>query len=160
MTTTPTDSASQFLEIRAFHAADEAEVVVLWQACGLVVPWNDPVKDIHRKLCIQRDLFLVGLSSGKLVATVMAGYEGHRGWINYLAVAPEHRRQGFGRRMMDAAEERLRETGCPKINLQIRRSNSQAIDFYRSLGFLEDESISMGKRLSYSSGIDDGRIAG
>ncbi len=77
----------------------------------------------------------------------MSGYEGHRGWINYLAVAPEHRRQGLGWRMMDAAEVRLRELGCPKINLQVRRSNAQAATFYRSIGFIEDESISFGKRL-------------
>lgn len=135
------------LVIRAYETADEAAVVSLWRACGLVVPWNDPVRDINRKLRIQPEFFLVGLSHGKLAATVMAGYEGHRGWINYLAVAPKHRRQGFGCRMMDAAEERLRAVGCPKINLQIRRSNTEVVDFYRSIGFLEDDSISMGKRL-------------
>lgn len=147
MTTEPKDKGSQALEIRAFEPEDEADVVGLWRACGLVVPWNDPRKDIQRKLCVQRELFLVGLSKGRLVATVMSGYEGHRGWINYLAVAQEHRRQGFGRHMMEAAEVRLRELGCPKINLQVRRSNIQAANFYRSLGFLEDESISLGKRL-------------
>ncbi len=135
------------LDIRPFDTADEAAVVALWHACGLVVPWNDPVRDIHRKLRVQRELFLVGITGRQLGATVMAGYEGHRGWINYLAVSPDHRRQGFGRRMMDAAEERLRALGCPKINLQIRRSNTGAVDFYRSLGFGEDDSISMGKRL-------------
>ena len=135
------------LIIRAYETADEAAVVSLWHACGLVVPWNDPVRDIHRKIQVQPQFFLVGLSHEKLAATVMAGYEGHRGWINYLAVAPEHRRQGFGGRMMEAAEERLRAAGCPKINLQIRRSNTEVVDFYRSIGFFEDDSISMGKRL-------------
>lgn len=144
MSIQPKESESRPLEIRAFEADDEADVVGLWHACDLVVPWNDPVKDIQRKIHAQRDLFLVGLSNGRLVATVMSGYEGHRGWINYLAVAPEHRRQGFGRRMMDAAEVLLRDLGCPKINLQVRRSNAQAASFYRSLGFLEDESISLG----------------
>ncbi len=148
MSNQPRESESRPLEIRAFEAADEADVVGLWHACDLVVPWNDPVKDIRRKLRVQRDLFLVGLLNGRLVATVMSGYEGHRGWINYLAVAPEHRRQGLGWRMMDAAEVRLRELGCPKINLQVRRSNAQAATFYRSIGFIEDESISFGKRLS------------
>ena len=147
MSIEPLGSRTQILEIRAFEASDEADVVGLWRACNLVVPWNDPVKDIQRKLRVQRDLFLVGLVNGRLVATVMSGYEGHRGWINYLAVATEYRRQGFGRRMMDAAEALLRELGCPKINLQIRRSNAQAVSFYRSLGFIEDESISLGKRL-------------
>lgn len=71
--------------IAAYEEADEADVVALWQTCDLVVPWNDPVKDIQRKLRVQRDLFLVGFSNGRLVASVMSGYEGHRGWINYLA---------------------------------------------------------------------------
>ena len=147
MSIQPTESDSRRLEIRSFETADEAAVIGLWHECALVVPWNDPVKDIQRKLRVQRDLFLVGLSNGRLVATVMSGYEGHRGWINYPAVAPEHRRQGFGWRMMDAAEVGLRELGCPKINLQVRRSNAQAAGFYRSIGFSEDESISFGKRL-------------
>ena len=133
--------------IRAYREADQDAVVALWHECGLVRPWNDPVKDIHRKLRVQRDLFRVGILGGRLVATVMAGYEGHRGWINYLAVAREYRGRGFGRQLMDEAETRLRAIGCPKINLQIRRSNTEAIGFYRSLGFAEDDSISMGKRL-------------
>ena len=135
------------LQIRAYRESDERAVVALWRECGLVRPWNDPVKDIQRKLCVQRDLFLVGTLDGRLVATVMAGYEGHRGWINYLAVATECRKQGLGRRLMDEAEVRLRAVGCPKINLQIRSSNAEVIAFYRSLGFAVDDSLSMGKRL-------------
>ena len=133
--------------IREYRESDRDAVVALWHECGLVRPWNDPVKDIHRKLRVQRDLFRVGTLGGRLVATVMAGYEGHRGWINYLAVAREYRGRGFGRRLMDEAEARLLAIGCPKINLQIRRSNTEAIGFYRSLEFTEDDSISMGKRL-------------
>ncbi len=105
------------LVVRAYRESDQDAVVVLWRECGLVVPWNDPKKDIRRKLSVQRDMFLVGLVGTKLVATVMAGYEGHRGWINYLAVAVGSRESGFGRRMMDEAEIRLRQMGCPKINL-------------------------------------------
>ena len=135
------------MDIRPYCKADERAVVALWRDSGLTVPWNDPAKDIARKLHVQRDLFLVGSLEERIVATVMAGYDGHRGWINYLAVAPDCRRQGFGLRMMDAAEARLRAMGCPKINLQIRRSNTQAVDFYRSIGFVEDATISMGKRL-------------
>ena len=135
------------LEIRPYRESDQDAVVTLWQECALVRPWNDPVKDIHRKLRMQRDLFLVGSVDGELVATVMAGYEGHRGWINYLAVAAKHRRRGFGRRMMSAAEARLRALGCPKISLQIRDSNSDLAAYYRSLGFEEDAVLSMGKRL-------------
>ena len=135
------------LEIRPYETRDGEAVVALWRASGLVVPWNDPFEDIERKLLVQSEMFLVATLGGSLVATVMAGYEGHRGWINYLAVAPECRRQGLGRRMMDAAEARLRALGCPKINLQIRKSNVSAVGFYRSIGFIKDESISMGKRL-------------
>jgi ribosomal protein S18 acetylase RimI-like enzyme len=82
-----------------------------------------------------------------IVATVMAGYDGHRGWVNYLAVAPEHRRQGFGRLLMQQAEERLLALGCPKLNIQVRTSNAEALGFYRSLGYTQDETVSFGKRL-------------
>ncbi|MXX74114.1 MAG: GNAT family acetyltransferase [Holophagales bacterium] len=135
------------MQIRPYREADEDAVVALWHECDLVRPWNDPIKDIGRKLRIQRDLFLVGLLDGRLVATVMAGYEGHRGWVNYLAVAPDSRRAGVGRLLMDEAEARLREMGCPKINLQVRRSNAEAARFYRSIGYAEDDVLSMGKRL-------------
>ena len=138
---------SRMIEVRAYRESDQDDVVTLWRECGLVKPWNDPVKDIRRKLDVQRDLFLVGLLDGKLVATVIAGYEGHRGWINYLAVSKECREMGFGRLMMDEAEERLRAIGCPKINLQIRSSNVDVIRFYQSLGYSEDDVVSMGKRL-------------
>jgi len=143
------------LQIRAFMEADEPQVVDLWQRCGLVRPWNDPRKDIARKLRVQRDLFLVGVDGGpdaRIVGSVMAGYEGHRGWINYLAVDPERRRRGFARVLMAAAEERLRALGCPKINLQIRNDNADAIAFYRRIGFAEDASVSMGKRLERDDG--------
>ena len=135
------------MAIRAYLEADEAEVVALWTACDLVRPWNDPRKDIARKLAVQRDLFLVGRAGARLVATVMAGYEGHRGWVPYLAVDPGSRRLGLARSMMAAIEERLRRLGCAKINLQIRHDNRDAIAFYPGIGFGEDAVLSMGKRL-------------
>ena len=122
-------------------------MVALWMECGLVVPWNDPVKDIHRKLAVQREMFLVGTLESRLVAAVMAGYDGHRGWINYLAVAPDCRRMGIGRRLMNEAESMLRDLGCPKINLQVRNSNVGAVEFYRNIGYSIDDVVSMGKRL-------------
>ena len=135
------------LEIRPYAPSDEEDVVQLWTDCGLVVPWNNPYRDIQRKLTVQPDLFLVGCADGQIAATVMAGYDGHRGWINYLAVHPDHRRRGIGRRMMEEAEVRLRAAGCPKINLQVRSSNAAVIEFYRRIGFQIDDVVSLGKRL-------------
>ncbi len=135
------------MKIRTFDIEDQAAVIELWQACALVVPWNDPAKDIARKLKVGADLFLVGESSGEIVATVMGGYEGHRGWINYLAVSPQHQRKGYGRKMMHAVEQRIQLKGCPKINLQVRGTNTQAAAFYQSIGYDIENVIGLGKRL-------------
>ena len=110
------------------------------------MPWNDPKKDIYRKLNTQRDMFLVGSIGSKVVATVMAGYDGHRGWINYMAVDTANQKRGFGRRLMAEAEARLREKGCPKINLQVRNTNADVVEFYRAIGYSVDDVVSMGKR--------------
>jgi ribosomal protein S18 acetylase RimI-like enzyme len=135
------------MEIRPFVLADEGAVIALWERCGLTRPWNDPRKDIRRKLAVRPDLFLVGVLDGAVVATAMAGYDGHRGWIYYLAVAPEHQRRGLGRAIMAEAECRLRAAGCPKINLQVRTMNQGVIAFYRRLGYAVDEVVGLGKRL-------------
>lgn len=135
------------MEIRPYRANDESEVVALWQACGLVVPWNNPTRDIERKLKVNPELFLVGILMDRIIASIMGGYEGHRGWINYLAVHPDFQRQGHGREMMAVVEGELRACGCPKINLQVREGNSDAIRFYERLGYSVDPVISMGKRL-------------
>jgi ribosomal protein S18 acetylase RimI-like enzyme len=135
------------MEIRPFELADEQAVVTLWQRCDLTRPWNDPHKDIRRKLRVNPELFLVGVLDGQVVGTVMVGYDGHRGWINYLGVLPEHRRQGCARLLMEEAERRLRALGCPKINLQVRNVNRAAVEFYRRIGFVLDDVLSMGKRL-------------
>jgi ribosomal protein S18 acetylase RimI-like enzyme len=135
------------IEIRPFDPSDEASVVQLWTDCGLVVPWNDPHRDIRRKLTVQPEMFLVGCSDAQIIASVMAGYDGHRGWINYLAVHPEHQRTGVGRLMMEEVESLLRAAGCPKINLQVRSTNAQVIEFYEAIGFNTDDVTSLGKRL-------------
>lgn len=135
------------MRIRPYRADDEEGVVALWKACDLTRPWNDPRKDIARKLTVQPELFLVGEEGGKLVATLMAGYEGHRGWVNYLAVSPDCRRQGFGRVLMQEAEERLLALGCPKLNIQVRGTNAEVLGFYRALGYAQEERVSLGKRL-------------
>jgi ribosomal protein S18 acetylase RimI-like enzyme len=135
------------MDIRVFRPEDESAVLALWERCGLIRLWNDPRKDIARKLAVQPELFLVGLADHTIVATAMAGYEGHRGWVNYLAVAPERQRQGLGRSMMREVERLLHSAGCPKINLQIRDTNAEAMAFYSALGYKRDEVVSMGKRL-------------
>ena len=136
------------MTIRAYYSDDESAVVDLWRECGLVRPQNDPNKDISRKLRVNPEWFLVAeSSSGKVVGTVMAGYEGHRGWINYLAVALAARRQGVGRALMNEAEKQLRAAGCPKINLQVRPDNRDVIAFYESIGFTVEGAISLGRRL-------------
>jgi len=135
------------MEIRRYQDADEASVVRLWTECGLVRSWNDPRKDIRRKLTVQPELFLVGMLDGGIVATIMAGFDGHRGWVNYLAVAETYRRRGLGRMLMQRVEDRLTNMGCPKLNLQVRSSNAAVLAFYKRLGYAQDEAVSLGKRL-------------
>ena len=135
------------LRIRAFEAADTEVVIALWHAAGLTRPWNDPRRDIARKATTRPELFLVGTIDGALVATAMVGDDGHRGWVNYLAVADGQRRRGHARALMEEAERLLKALGCPKLNLQLRRSNVAAIGFYAALGYAEDDAISLGKRL-------------
>jgi len=133
--------------VRAFRESDEARVVELWTFAGLVRAWNDPKKDIARKLKVQRELFLVAELESVVVGVVMAGYDGHRGWINYLAVDIGQRRRGIGSALMRDAERRLRLLGCPKINLQVRAESSEVQAFYAALGFKNDPVTSLGKRL-------------
>lgn len=135
------------MSIRTFELSDEADVVALWRETGLTVPWNDPHKDIRRKLEACPDLFLVGIDKDKVVATMMVGYDGHRGSINYLAVAPHLQGQGIGRQMVQEAERRLKAMGCPKLNLMVRTSNKAVVEFYRQLGYAVDEVLCLGKRL-------------
>lgn len=135
------------LNIRKYQDSDQQAVVQLWKECQLVVPWNDPIKDIVCKTSFQPDLFFVGLINQRLIATCMAGYEGHRGWINYLAVKPDFQGKGFGRSMVEYAELRLNDLGCPKINLQVRETNKGVIQFYTQLGYKDDNVKSLGKRL-------------
>ena len=135
------------MQIRPYTPADETAVIDLWQRCELTRPWNDPRKDIERKLTVQPELFVVGERQGQIVATAMAGFDGHRGWINYLAVSPEVQKQGLGRQLMTHVEQALMAMGCPKLNLQVRAGNAQALAFYQAIGYGQDELVSMGKRL-------------
>lgn len=135
------------MRIRPYAAGDETAVIELWDKCRLTRPWNDPRKDIARKLAVQPELFLVGVLGEAIVATAMAGYEGHRGWVNYLAVSPEHQRRGLGKTLMREVEKRLMERGCPKLNVQVRAADGEALQFYRRLGYAQDEAVALGKRL-------------
>jgi len=134
-------------EIRAFELADTEAVVSLWQAAGLTRPWNNPYQDIHRKLRVQPELFLVAVEGGVVVGSVMAGYDGHRGWLYYLASAPHRRGEGIGRLLVERAEELLLDMGCPKVQLMVRPDNGIARGFYDELGYEPFDIWATGKRL-------------
>jgi ribosomal protein S18 acetylase RimI-like enzyme len=135
------------MQIRPYQTQDESAVIALWGACGLIRPWNDPRRDIARKLTEQPELFLVGTEDGKPIATAMVGFDGHRGWVYYLAVDPDSRRLSHGKALMREAERLLVERGCPKVNLLVRSSNRKVVDFYLALGYEQDDVISLGRRL-------------
>jgi ribosomal protein S18 acetylase RimI-like enzyme len=137
------------VRIRSYSEPDEATVAELWREVFPGSPsWNQPETDIKRKLVIQRELFLVASIDSELVGTAMDGYDGHRGWVYYVAVSPKHRKQGIGTALMKAVEQRLASMGCPKLNLQVRATNKEVVAFYRKLGYEVEERISMGKRLA------------
>ena len=120
--------------IRPFRFADEPQVIALWKSCELVRPWNDPQKDIQRKLQVQPELFLVGALDETIVATVMAGYEGHRGWLNYLAVSPPQQRRGFGRAILDYAIAHEQRAGATFFFLG---ASDEGRPLYEKVGFRE-----------------------
>ena len=134
------------MKIRPYQPADETAVLALWRECGLL-RWSDPRKDIARKMQVNPEWFLVGEIDGEVRATCMLGYEGHRAWINFLAVSPAHRRGGHGKALLAEAGRLMRAVGCAKINLQVRSSNAAVVAFYQRLGFATDDLVSMGKRL-------------
>ena len=141
------------MKIRAFETPDEDAVVALWEACGLTRPWNDPHRDIARKLTTQPDLFLVGIGEddaeddGAVIATAMIGFDGHRGWVYYLAVDPAHRGNRHSTALMAEAERILIERGCPKLMLMVRAENTAVVDLYQHLGYEPETTLVMGKRL-------------
>ena len=136
------------MKIRTFKEADTEPVVSLWEQCSLTVPWNDPRKDIERKIAVQPDLFIVCEKASRIIGSVMGGYDGHRGWLYYLAVHPDLQQQKIGTLLVSEAENRMRQYGCPKINLMVRTGNKKVIAFYRRLGYEIDEVVGLGKRIS------------
>jgi len=136
------------LTIRSYEETDEQAVVDLWrEVFPDAPPWNDPRDDVRRKLAVQRELFLAACLGEKLVGTALAGYDGHRGWGYYVAVSPHHRRRGIGAALMQRVESDLARMGCPKLNLQVRASNQEVVEFYERLGYRVEDRVSMGKLL-------------
>jgi len=136
------------MRVRPFDPADEAAVVSLWRAAGLLVnPLNDPHRDIRFCRESGHGEVLVGEEDGTVVATVMVGHDGHRGWVYYLATAPERQQRGLGRRMMAAAESWLAERGVPKVELIVRETNTRVIGFYQRLGYVFEPRALLAKRL-------------
>lgn len=135
------------MQIRPFAAADTGAVVELWHTAGITRPWNDPHRDIERKLTVQPELFLVGVLDDELIATAMSGFDGHRGWLYYFAVSPQHQGRGLGRALLDEVERLLMERDCPKLNVQIRDGNDELQARYEGWGYSPDGAAGMGKRL-------------
>jgi len=133
--------------IAPLDLADIPALVALWETCGLTRPWNDPQRDA--RLAIEgATSAILGLRDGEaLIASVMTGFDGHRGWVYYLAVAPDRRREGLGRKLMDAAEAWLRDRGAPKLQLMVRTSNEAALGFYEALGLERQEVVTLGRFL-------------
>lgn len=136
--------------IRIFEEKDRANVIALWSECELIRQWNDPNKDIDRKMAFQPEWFFVMELGGNIIGTIMAGYDGHRGSIFYLAIAQKYQGHGFARKLMEYTAHELEKAGCPKVNLMVRRSNEAVCAFYEKIGYKQEEIISFGKRL-----IDD-----
>ncbi len=136
------------VDIRPYESKDQAQVVALWnEVFPDDPPWNEPASMIRRKLTVQPELFLVAHVTGEVAGTVLAGFDGVRGWVHHLAVRASYRRQGLASSLMTAAEKGLAALGCPKVNLQVRATNSAVVAFYRSLGYEVEDRTSLGKRL-------------
>lgn len=135
------------MDIRTFNELDREGVIELWKACDLTRPWNDPNKDIDRKVQFQPDLFFVCSLNKQIIASAMAGYDGHRGSVFYLAVSPDYQGKGYGQKLMVHIEKTLVKLGCPKLNIVVRSSNDLVLGFYSNMGYAIDDVVSIGKRL-------------
>ena len=135
------------MEIRAFEERDRSAIIALWQACGLTRPWNDPDTDISFCIARPESTILVGERNGRIVASVMTGHDGHRGWLYYLAVDPAAQKAGLGRAMVTAAEKWLQQRGVPKVMLMVRPENEKVRAFYDALGYTEEPRVIFARRL-------------
>ena len=136
------------MDVAALARSQHDAAIELWHEVGLTRPWNDPVADLDRAVDGPASDVLAGTEDDALVATVMVGHDGHRGWVYYLAVSPQHRGHGHGRAIMRAAEAWLIERHIPKLNLMVRGGNAQARGFYAALGYTIDDVIVLARRLS------------
>lgn len=136
------------MKIRPFREDDRDAVIQLWSDCALTRPWNDPSKDIDRKVAYQPQLFFIGEINGKVMASAMLGYDGHRGSLYYLAIHPSKQGSGYGRVFMNYLETKLQEIGCPKMNLLVRTTNLKVIGFYDQQKYKQDDVVSLGKRFT------------
>jgi ribosomal protein S18 acetylase RimI-like enzyme len=143
----PLAAPAPALTIAPIADADIAAVIALWQRCGLTRPWNDPAADIALARKGMNAAMLVGRDGRGIAASVLVGHDGHRGWVYYVAVDPDDRHKGYGRVIMDAAEDWLRVRGIEKLQLMVRPDNSQVQAFYQSLGYFEQERIIYAKWL-------------
>ena len=143
------------MEVRPYKEEDLTEVVKLWRRVfPNAPPHNDPSRVIKKKLKVQRELFVVAVDGGRIVGTAMGGFDGHRGWVYSVGVCPDHRRHGIGSALMRRVERDLARLGCPKLNLQVRGTNREAVRFYESQGYKVEDRISMGRKLDGPSEED------
>ena len=135
------------MEISRLDIKEAAQAAALWEESGLVRAWNDPQADIEAALACATSTILAARDGGRVVGTVMAGYDGHRGWLYYVAVTPSQRGRGLGRALMTAAERWLAEQGARVIRLMVRAENEGVTSYYRSLGYEDSNMLVLGKRL-------------
>ena len=135
------------IKIRQYAASDQERVIRLWELCALTRQWNNPIKDIQRKLTVQSELFLVLEKDGEILGSIMGGFDGHRENVNYLGIHPDHKNKGLGKLLMNRIEVELIKMGCPKINLMVRDANIDVQQFYKVIGYKEQKVVVFGKRL-------------
>jgi ribosomal protein S18 acetylase RimI-like enzyme len=135
------------IEVRDLGSEERDLAVALWSRCELTRPWNNPAADFDLALTNPSSTVLGGFAGSALVASLMVGFDGHRGWVYYVAVDEAHRGRGFGKRMMHSAEAWLREKGAPKLQFMVREGNDAALDFYAKLGFERQPVITLGRAI-------------
>lgn len=139
---------SEFI-VRPYEDEDQSALIKLWETCFPDdPPWNNPADVIRRKLTVQPELLIVCLAHGRVVGSVLAGFDGFRGWVNKVATHPEYQRKGIASLLMKTAEEKLAAMGCQKLNLQVRAENASVVAFYEGVGYKIEDRVSMGKKLS------------